>query len=70
MRLQTAANLLAGTLKTVKEVAAEVGYRYPSSFVREFREFHGQTPVECRAANQAVVDRSCSPAIVAAAAPK
>src|SRR3970040_1757818 len=41
MRLERARALLERTFLSVKEVMANVGFRDPSHFAREFRRFHG-----------------------------
>jgi AraC-like DNA-binding protein len=47
-RLQRAARLLTECNMSVKEVAYAVGYKHPSSFVRAFERFFGQTPGQFR----------------------
>jgi transcriptional regulator GlxA family with amidase domain len=48
IRLRRAATLLQTTTRSVKEVAAECGYRYVSSFDRDFRRMHRCSPTEYR----------------------
>jgi two-component system response regulator YesN len=43
-RLQRAANLLAETKMSVKEIAYAVGYKHPSSFVRAFERCFRKAP--------------------------
>jgi len=49
LRLKHAADLLANTLLSVKEVMAAVGINDASHFVRDFRDFTGEFPMEYRA---------------------
>lgn len=49
LRLQKAANLLAGSVTPIQQVAAEVGYRSPAAFTRAFANRYGKSP---RAARQ------------------
>src|ERR671928_1216198 len=51
-RMDRAADLLAGTGLTVKEVAHRVGYRQPAQFAKAFRRRHGVSPSEYRAAHR------------------
>ena len=48
LRLKCAADLLANTALSVKEVMASVGINDASHFVRDFRRFSGEFPVEYR----------------------
>jgi AraC-like DNA-binding protein len=50
MRMDRAAELLAGSDLPVKDVARRVGYREPSQFAKAFRRVHGVTPREHRMA--------------------
>jgi len=45
-----AAHLLATGSSSVVDVAGRVGFHTPSAFTRAFREHHGMTPTEYRAA--------------------
>lgn len=47
-RLQRAQELLLTTSLGVAQIAAEVGFRYPSYFGRAFQEEYGMTPLEFR----------------------
>jgi transcriptional regulator GlxA family with amidase domain len=49
LRLRCAADLLTKTSLSVKEVMASVGINDESHFVRDFRKFTGEFPVEYRA---------------------
>ena len=49
LRLRTAAHLLASTSLSVKEVMVMVGINDASHFVRDFRNYSGDFPVEYRA---------------------
>jgi len=48
LRLRIAADLLATTFLTVKEVMASVGLNDESHFVRDFHTVFGQTPIHFR----------------------
>lgn len=48
-RMERAAELLARSDLTVREVADSVGYRQPAQFAKAFRRHHGVTPSEYRA---------------------
>ena len=39
---------LMGSGKSVKEIAFELGYRYPAHFSRDFKHFHGTPPTSTR----------------------
>jgi AraC-like DNA-binding protein len=43
-RMQRAADLLAGTDKSIKEIACVVGYEHTSSFTRAFERYFRQSP--------------------------
>ena len=49
IRMQRAAELLAGTPLTVREVAGRVGYRQPAQFAKAFNRHHGSPPARYRA---------------------
>ena len=49
VRMDRAAELLAGDGVTVREVAARVGYRQPAQFAKAFRRHLGQAPAAYRA---------------------
>lgn len=49
VRMERAAELLAGRALTVREVAARVGYRQPAQFAKAFRRHHGCSPSDFRA---------------------
>lgn len=47
-RLETAAQYLTGTAKSVAEIAAASGYACPFYFSRQFRKHHGMSPLNYR----------------------
>jgi AraC-like DNA-binding protein len=47
-RMSAAAKLLSASLKSVKEIAAEVGFNDQSHFVRDFKRRYGMTPTTYR----------------------
>jgi two-component system response regulator YesN len=47
-RLQRAAQLLANSYMSVKEIAHSVGYEHVSSFIRAFERRYAQAPVRYR----------------------
>ncbi|MBX5441557.1 MAG: helix-turn-helix transcriptional regulator [Solirubrobacteraceae bacterium] len=49
VRMERAAELLAGRSLTVRDVARRVGYRQPAQFAKAFRRHHGVAPSEYRA---------------------
>ena len=49
VRMERAAELLAATSVTVREVARRVGYRQPAQFAKAFRRHHGVAPSDFRA---------------------
>lgn len=49
VRMQHAAELLAGTELPVRQVAARVAYRQPAQFAKAFAKRFGATPTEYRA---------------------
>jgi two-component system response regulator YesN len=50
-RLQRAADLLAKSYLSVKEIAHTVGYQHPSSFIRAFERRFTQAPARYRKQN-------------------
>jgi transcriptional regulator GlxA family with amidase domain len=50
LRMVRARLLIARTFLSIKEVMAQVGCSDPSHFARDFRDFHGRSPSEWRAA--------------------
>ena len=48
VRMERAAELLAGRGLTVREVAHRVGYRQPAQFAKAFRRHHGASPSDFR----------------------
>jgi AraC-like DNA-binding protein len=54
IRMERAAELLAGRGLTVREVAYRVGYRQPAQFAKAFRRHHGVSPSDFRAARRVV----------------
>jgi AraC family transcriptional regulator of adaptative response / methylphosphotriester-DNA alkyltransferase methyltransferase len=52
VRMDRAAELLAGDGVTVREVAARVGYRQPAQFAKAFRRHVGQAPAAYREQRQ------------------
>ena len=53
VRMIRAAELLARTSITVREVAHRVGYRQPAQFAKAFRRHHGIAPSDFRARTRA-----------------
>ena len=53
VRMVRAAELLARTSITVREVAHRVGYRQPAQFAKAFRRHHGVAPSDFRARTRA-----------------
>ncbi len=49
VRMERAAEMLAGRGLTVREVAHRVGYRQPAQFAKAFRRHHGSSPSMYRA---------------------
>ena len=49
VRMERAAELLAGRAVTVREVAHRVGYRQPAQFAKAIRRHHGVAPSDFRA---------------------
>ena len=56
VRMDKAAELLAGRGLTIREVAFRVGYRQPAQFAKAFRRHHGVSPSDFRASRR--LDRS------------
>jgi AraC family transcriptional regulator of adaptative response / methylphosphotriester-DNA alkyltransferase methyltransferase len=52
IRMQRAAELLAGTSIPVRHIAARVGYRQPPQFAKAFARLHGVPPTRYRAERQ------------------
>jgi AraC family transcriptional regulator, regulatory protein of adaptative response / methylphosphotriester-DNA alkyltransferase methyltransferase len=48
VRMDAAAELLAGGSLTVRDVAQRVGYRQPAQFAKAFRRHHGLSPSSYR----------------------
>lgn len=48
VRMQRAADMLAGGRLTVREVAQRVGYRQPAQFAKAFRRIMGASPSDWR----------------------
>lgn len=48
VRMQRAADMLAGDRLTVREVAHRVGYRQPAQFAKAFRRIMGASPSDWR----------------------
>ncbi|MDF2835399.1 MAG: AraC family transcriptional regulator [Paenibacillus sp.] len=48
LRMEKAGELLAGTNLKVYEIANLIGYRYLPYFSRQFKDYHGMTPLEYR----------------------
>lgn len=44
VRMERAAELLAGRSLTIRDVARRVGYRQPAQFAKAFRRHHGTSP--------------------------
>jgi AraC family transcriptional regulator of adaptative response / methylphosphotriester-DNA alkyltransferase methyltransferase len=49
VRMDRAAELLAGGRATVRDIARHVGYRQPAQFAKAFRRAHGVSPTDHRA---------------------
>ena len=49
VRMDRAAEMLAGQTLTVREVAHRVGYRQPAQFAKAFRRYRGVAPSDYRA---------------------
>jgi AraC family transcriptional regulator of adaptative response / methylphosphotriester-DNA alkyltransferase methyltransferase len=52
VRMDQAAELLAGTTSPVREIARQVGYRQSAQFAKAFRRHTGKSPLEWRAAER------------------
>ena len=52
VRMEKAAEMLAGRGLTIREVAFRVGYRQPAQFAKAFRRHHGVSPSDFRAARR------------------
>ena len=61
LRLRKAADLLATTFLSVKEVMAKAGLTNQSHFVRLFKRVYGQTPTGYRAAQHRWGEASAQP---------
>ncbi len=48
LRVEHSKELLRGTEKSIKDIAAEVGYYDASSFIRRFKQMTGVTPLQYR----------------------
>ena len=48
-RMIKAAELLAYTRRTIKQISWDTGFKYPSNFTKAFAGFHGVTPGKYRA---------------------
>ena len=53
VRMDRAAEMLAGQTVTVREVAHRVGYRQPAQFAKAFRRYRGVAPSDFRASASA-----------------
>ena len=53
VRMDRAAEMLAGQTLTVREVAHRVGYRQPAQFAKAFRRYRGVAPSDYRASARA-----------------
>jgi AraC family transcriptional regulator, regulatory protein of adaptative response / methylphosphotriester-DNA alkyltransferase methyltransferase len=53
VRMDRAAEMLAGQTLTVREVAHRVGYRQPAQFAKAFRRYRGVAPSDFRASGGA-----------------
>jgi transcriptional regulator GlxA family with amidase domain len=56
VRMDAAAELLAGGPLTVRDVAQRVGYRQPAQFAKAFRRHHGVSPSSYRARRRLASD--------------
>lgn len=61
VRMERAAELLREGSRSVKAVAAEVGYRHPAQFTKAFRRHHGATPSSFRDGPAAPLPSSAAP---------
>ena len=52
IRMERAADMLAGRALTVRAVACRVGYRQPAQFAKAFRRHHGASPSDFRTARR------------------
>lgn len=57
-RMRKAAELLRGTLLSIKEIALEVGYRHVSDFDHHFKMTYGMTPRRYRESSHAVQSKA------------
>lgn len=48
LRMAKAENLLATTDLSIEEIAKQLGYHYSGSFIKMFKQIHGQTPLAFR----------------------
>lgn len=65
VRMQEACRLLETTFLSVKQVAAEIGVRDVSHFVRDFKKAYGQTPTQHRERQTTAKGRRPRPLIFA-----
>jgi transcriptional regulator GlxA family with amidase domain len=70
LRLRRAAELLATTFLSVKEVMTETGLKSQSHFVRVFKRAYGLTPTRYRAMYHGATDRPAEGARAPLAAPE
>lgn len=56
LRIQKAEELLEGSSLSIKEIAARVGMKDQSHFVRDFKKNHGLTPSQYREKSGALQD--------------
>ena len=52
LRMSTAAILLSTTDMHINQIGNEVGYSYPSSFIKMFKRHYGKTPLQYRLMNR------------------
>lgn len=68
VRMDNAAQLLAESKLTVRDVANRVGYRQPAQFAKAFRRRHGEAPSEYRAQSLTLRRQGMTAAVVPQAA--
>jgi len=68
VRMQRAAEMLAGRRMTVREVAHRVGYRQPAQFAKAFRRAYGVSPSDFRHTAPPIHEDRATPGPLAAAA--
>jgi AraC-like DNA-binding protein len=59
-RMEKACQILDASFAPIKAVAAEVGYKDPTHFEREFKKAYGLTPLQYRVAHIASVKKKAA----------